>query len=424
MTTASDSWIRMLHHELASRLGALAQDNGEQSKPEDWADSLMADAVAANASDIHISTQDACAVVRFRVDGALLDARKLPVEDGERLIRHFKVMADLDPTPLFEPAEARRTYHLDDQAIDLRISCTPTATGERMALRLLNPGNARRALTDLGLTEQQLAELRQWINTLGGMIVVAGPTGSGKTTTLYAMLHYFKTLDRSVITIEDPVEYQVDGIDQVQVDLKHNLDYRRGIRSALRQDPDIILLGELRDSESARAGVEASLSGHVVMTTLHARDAVGAVSVLRHWSIAPHDLATTLQVVIAQRLVRKLCPSCRSREEPRPDEVDWLVKQGLRAPTQIWRPRGCERCRGIGYLGRTGVFELWMLTDRDQQAIASGAGEVELRRDLRERGAPSVPTHGLQLVEAGQTSLAELGRMCSLFVPQSHQTKG
>jgi len=416
--TATDSWIRQLHLALSDRLGSIIGREESEQMPEAWADSLMADAVDADASDIHISSQQDCTVVRFRINGTLLDARTLSIADGERLMRHFKVMADLDPVPLFEPAEARRTYQLNGQDIDLRISCTPTISGERMALRILKPATVSRSLMELGLTEPQQKELEEWMQALGGLIAVAGPTGSGKTTTLYALLHHFRTMDRSVVTIEDPVEYQIDGVDQIQVDTRHRLDYARGIRAVLRQDPDIILVGEMRDAESARAGIEAGLSGHVVMSTMHARDAAGAVSVLRHWGIPLNDLASTLQVVIAQRLVRTLCSECSREDVLRVEERAWLEKLSLKPPSRIFHAVGCEACRGIGYRGRTGVFELWSLTQEDQQTIAAGHDEPTLRNRLRERGIASLMDAGLARVETGQTTLTEINRLCAMFVPE------
>ncbi|GAB4190816.1 MAG: GspE/PulE family protein [Phycisphaeraceae bacterium] len=418
--TINDSWVRKIHDELSKRLNALIHKPTPTTNPQHWADSLIEDAIDVGASDIHISIQDDCATVRMRVDGVLHDARRLSVEDGERLIRHFKVMADLDPTPIFEPAEARRTYRVNGTETDLRISCTPTITGERMAIRLLRPDALKRSINELGMTEKHLERIHKWIHSMGGTLLVAGPTGSGKTTTLYALLHHFKTLDKSVITIEDPVEYQVEGIDQIQVDPRHGLDYTAGIKTILRHDPDIILVGELRDPESVRASIQASLSGHVVLSTLHARDAAGVVSSLRHWNVPAHELANTLQLVVAQRLVRTLCPDCRHQDKPRDVETEWLKALGLPVPDTVFRAVGCTQCHGLGYRGRTGVFEVWSLDQQDQQAVANGLNESQLRQRLRERGDESLLEQGLELVKQGKTTLAELGRISSLFVPE-HQ---
>jgi len=419
----SESWIRSLHPHLTRRLGALrtrsldALSADEQGDTELWADALLADAYDAGASDVHVSVHEDFAIVRMRIDGNLLDVRTLSASQGERLIRHFKVMANLDPMPLFKPAESRRSYHVADQDLDLRIAFSPTVAGEKMAIRLLRPDNLYHSLEELGLDDSQLDRIETWMHAIGGMVLVGGPTGSGKTTTLYTMLHRFRQIQRSVVTIEDPVEYELDGIDQIQVDSARGLNYARGIRSLLRLDPDIILVGEIRDAESANAAVQASLTGHVVMSTLHARNAIGAVSALRHWDVPLHELAYAVQMVIAQRLVRRLCPHCRKRRAVTEQERNWLDTLPIEPPAEAFSAQGCDACQGIGYRGRTGVFEVWPVVQEDQKIMAEDCDESALRASLQRRRMPTLLEQGFRLIGQGVTSLEEMTRLCGLFVP-------
>jgi type II secretory ATPase GspE/PulE/Tfp pilus assembly ATPase PilB-like protein len=241
--------------------------------------------------------------------------------------------------------------------------------------------------------------------------MVAGPTGSGKTTTLYALLHRLKLHERSVVTIEDPVEYQVDGISHIQVDQRHGLGYAEGVKAMLRMDPDYLMLGEIRDDLSAHAAISAATSGRALMSTIHSRDAVGVIDVLRNFGLSGHDLSANLMLVIAQRLVRLLCPHCREKGRATAEERRWLEMIGRKVPTSVWHSRGCDECNGLGYKGRTGVFEVWRIDSEEYRLILEGADRRALYRQLSSRGHRFLIDDGLEKVAQGVTTLAELRSM-------------
>ena len=304
------------------------------------ADELITEAVRIGASDVHVTPYSDRVLIRIRVDGAMLDVLELPVPSGMQLIHHFKVMAGMDPTRAFRPTDARQTRHVDGHEVDLRLACAPCVAGENLAIRLLSPQRLRRTVEDLGLCEPERCPIEKWLAGSAGMLLAAGPTGSGKTTTLCALLHELKMTDRRVVTIEDPVEYQIDGVAQMQVDERHGLTFAEGLRAMMRLDADYLLLGEIRDAETAQVALEASTSGRVLMSTLHSRDAFGAVTALRNWGLADHEIATCLSMVIAQRLVRKLCPYCRRRGPPTETTVQWLTMLGSARAEEHLAPCG------------------------------------------------------------------------------------
>jgi type II secretory ATPase GspE/PulE/Tfp pilus assembly ATPase PilB-like protein len=240
------------------------------------------------------------------------------------------------------------------------------------------------------------------------MFLVTGPTGAGKTTTLYALLHELRMLERSIVTLEDPVEYDIDGITQLQVDEDHGLTFRNGLKAMLRLDPDFLLLGEIRDVESARTAAAAASSGHVLLSTLHSHDPVNAVTTLRHWGLADYEITAALQVVVSQRLVRRLCPACRKQEAPKPRELRWLRGVVEEVPDAIWHAVGCGECRGLGYQGRVGVFEVWRLQDDDLDLIADHATERAVRQHLRKRRHQTLVNDGLEKARSGETTVCEL----------------
>jgi type II secretory ATPase GspE/PulE/Tfp pilus assembly ATPase PilB-like protein len=266
----------------------------------------------------------------------------------------------------------------------------------------------------LGVSREDAADLEEWLTQITGMCLATGPAGSGKTTTLYALLHELELSDNAVITIEDPVEYAIDGITQIQVNYAHGLTFAEGLKAMLRLDPDFLLVGEMRDEVSARTAVEAAASGHVMMSTLHSPDAMGVVTLLRNWGVADHQIATVLQIVISQRLVRRLCLNCRTQDAPTPLEQAWLTSLNLPAPQKSWHPRGCPACSQTGYAGRIGVFEIWRKTESDYRLLLEHTDEHSLRRHLRERGRKTVLEDGLVKAREGVTSLAELQHMGAL----------
>jgi type II secretory ATPase GspE/PulE/Tfp pilus assembly ATPase PilB-like protein len=373
-------------------------------------DALIRDALRERATDIHLEPHSGGTRVRLRIDGALLDAALLTREQAVRAINFFKTMAELDPVRLFKPEEARRTYELDDAAaIDLRLAFAPCLNGTMMSIRLLNPETVDQNINSLGMSEVHHSTIRNWIeNNRQGMFLVTGPTGSGKTTTSYALMHELKVLDQCIMTLEDPVEVEVDGLAQIQVNAQHGLTFSEGIKSMLRLDPDLLMVGEIRGRDSARAAAEAAVSGRALISTLHSRDAVGAVTSLRNWGLSDHDISAVLTMIVAQRLVRRLCPKCRKQDAPQTADRRWLEAMGAEVPKQVWRAVGCDECAQLGYKGRTGVFEIWEISEQDYNLILNHADERTLRHALAQRGHQFLMADGIAKAMQGLTSVEEL----------------
>ncbi len=416
-------WVRPVREHLLGRLSDRVRGwavNGEVLPGAELAsivDELLTETVRMGCSDIHLTPYSDRVIVRVRIDGAMLDVLQLPLPAGMHMIRHFKVSAGLDPTHSFRPSDARQTRLVDGHEVDLRLACAPCIAGESLAIRLLSPQRLKRTVEDLGLCEPERCPIEQWLAGSAGMLLATGPTGSGKTTTLCALLHELKMTDRSVVTIEDPVEYQIDGVTQMQVDERHGLTFAEGLRAMLRLDADYLLSGEIRDAETAQVALEASTSGRVLMSTLHSRDAFGAVTALRNWGLADHEIGTCLSMVIAQRLVRKLCPHCRRRGAPSETSVQWLTVRGLPTPKSTWHAAGCSECHEIGYAGRTGVFEVWSLGENAYHMILAHTDERTLREAMVAAGHRPLILDGISMAAQGIISLDELRWLGSLYVP-------
>ncbi|MFM7103422.1 MAG: GspE/PulE family protein [Verrucomicrobiota bacterium] len=329
-------------------------------------------------------------------------------ELGRRVIRYLRTAAGLDPVVTYRPEDASLQVRAGEAEVDVRLATVPCVGGEKMALRILDPARLQQRIGELGLVADQVRTIESFLREATGLFLVTGPTGSGKTTTLYGLLHELRMSQHAVVTLEDPVEYPVDGIAQIQVDPGHGLGFAAGLRAMLRLDPDYLLVGEMRDRESAQVAVEAAESGHFVMSTLHCPDAAGVVTLLRTWGVPDYQIASTLQLVINQRLVRRLCPRCRRPGAPTPAEQAWVGALGGRLPPEVHRPAGCPGCQQTGYRGRIGVFEVWRRHESDYQLILGQADEHALRAHLRRRGLPTVFEDGLAKVQAGVTSLAEI----------------
>ncbi len=405
---------RAVHPDLASRLLESLGAGNEHGGPEDTpgaAHAVIRDAVRERATDVHLDPDSRGLNVRMRIDGVMRDAAVLPARQGHRLINQLKSLGGIDPVAQFDADEARFAFQREEGEVDVRLAVIPCLHGQKLTLRVLDPRQLAYGIDELGLCDRNLSRVQHWFTSLGGMFLVAGPVGSGKTTTLYALLHALKLEACSVSTLEDPVEYSVDGINQVQVDEEHDLTFARGIKALARHDSDVILVGELRDPSTAQAAYGAAALGRTILATLHSRDAAGAVTSLRYYGLSDRDIATTLSMVVAQRLVRKLCPHCRRETSPTDAQKRWFDVIQVALPDKSWEPVGCEHCRQSGYFGQTGVFEVWQLDEGDYHRLLNGATERDLRNSLASRSHKHFLADAMEKVEAGVTTLAEVQRL-------------
>ncbi len=370
--------------------------------------SLFEDAIQVGASDVHIEPQEAGLQIRVRVDGVLQIQTMADKRIGSALAQRLKLMAGLDISEKRLPQDGRFSVRLKEQTIDVRLSTLPTTYGESAVMRLLIQGAGMRRLDSIGMPDAMLKRFREVLGRSSGLVLVTGPTGSGKTTTLYAALAEINSAELKVITVEDPVEYRLPGIIQVQVNEKIELTFARVLRSTLRQDPDVILVGEMRDAETAEIGLRAAITGHLVLSTLHTRDAISTPFRLLDMGVPPFMVATSLQAVIAQRLVRLNCVECNEPHAPSAQEQSWLTAMAEPGETvSPKRGRGCSACNGTGYSGRQGVYELLEMDAVLTQA-ASRSDPAAFMKSARERmKGQTLAHHALELVRQGRTSLAE-----------------
>lgn len=399
---------RRLLHAIRSKDG---EENAEAAK---WAEALLEDAVEERASDVHFDPDDGEILVRFRIDGIMVPAAKLQHPEGDRLVRFFRTGADMEVGSVNLPEDGRIHYELKERWLDIRVVVAPCLDGVKMVLRILVADESRLRFHELGLNDEDHEEIKTWLRDINGLFLVCGPTGSGKTSTLYALLLELHRMKRSVITIEDPVEYRLDGAAQIQVNESRGLTYASGMKAIMRLDPDYIHLGEIRDHESAEAALEAAGAGRVILSTIHTRDAAGAITSLRNFHINDHDIATALSFVIAQRLVRRLCQHCRRKGKPNDAERSWLDSLEIPAPEVCWHAEGCAKCGHTGYHGRIGVFEVWPMREDTYQMILDHADEATLRRHLRASGLNSLHQDGVKKAREGITSLSDLITMGGL----------
>lgn len=354
---------------------------------------LLTQAVREGASDIHIEPFDQISVVRFRIDGRLRDIVRPKKTIHAALISRIKIMSDLDIAEKRLPQDGRITLRIGGRPIDVRVSTLPTGHGERAVLRLLDKEGGRLDCQQLGMSEATLKQFDQLITQPHGIVLVTGPTGSGKTTTLYAALSRLNTSTTNILTVEDPIEYELAGVGQTQVNPRIEMTFAKALRAILRQDPDVIMIGEIRDLETAQIAVQASLTGHLVLATLHTNDAAAAITRLLDMGIEPFLLSSSLLGVVAQRLVRKLCIYCRQKEG------------------SYWRGVGCAKCSQTGYQGRLGIYELMLTTEQIRRQIHDRAGEAQIRASAQRDGMKLMREDGERWLINGSTSQSELLRV-------------
>lgn len=365
-------------------------------------------AVKTGASDVHFEPYEDKVRIRFRLDGILHDFLTLPKTIHSALISRIKVMAQLDIAEKRIPQDGRIEVKVGSQEIDLRVATLPTIFGERVVLRLLERSVQIFNLFELGMEKELLNQVLELLKLTSGIILVTGPTGSGKTTTLYAMLNYLNQTDKNILTVEDPVEYRLEGIGQLQVNPKTGLTFASALRSLVRQDPDVILVGEIRDRETAEISVQAALTGHLVFATLHTNDAASAVVRLIDMGIEPFLVSSAVKAVLSQRLVRILCPKCKQKYKPLPEERNYL---NLAPEDWLFQPQGCAHCLHSGYKGRTGIFELMVLSEELRGLILEEKNADLIKRQGLKAGMQTLEQSGKQKVRQGLTSLSEVMRV-------------
>lgn len=372
---------------------------------------LLSEAIKDSASDVHIETFEDHITIRFRVDGILREVLEPQRILAPLIVSRIKIMAKLDIAEKRLPQDGRITLRIAGRAVDVRVSTMPTSHGERVVLRLLDKQNARLDLEQLGMETHSFTLMKKLIAIPHGIILVTGPTGSGKTTTLYAALTSLNNNTRNILTVEDPIEFDLAGIGQTQVNFKVNMTFAKGLRAILRQDPDVVMVGEIRDLETAQIAIQASLTGHLVLSTLHTNSAIGAITRLDDMGIEPFLISSSLIGVLAQRLMRLLCKECKKSALATERECEILGIDAHQPPT-IYRPEGCAKCRNSGYSGRSGVYELIVIDDTLRTMIHSKASEQNMKKYARTL-FPSIRHDGYRRVLAGDTSLEEILRVTS-----------
>ncbi|HEX4305680.1 MAG TPA: ATPase, T2SS/T4P/T4SS family [Solirubrobacterales bacterium] len=401
--------------EPADEEAGLAPVSDMQAGPEDapvvkLVYSVLAQAVGEGASDIHLEPQEGELRIRFRIDGVLKEAAHVPKRMIGAVISRLKIMSELDIAEKRVPQDGRVSVSVEDRRIDLRVTTLPTQRGEGATIRILDEGNSQRTLDDLGMDGSARARFEDAFRRSYGAILVTGPTGSGKSTTLYAALGELNEITKKIITIEDPVEYRIDGVNQINVNRKAGLDFATGLRSILRADPDIVMVGEIRDAETARIAIEAALTGHLMLSTLHTNDAPGAIPRLNEMGIETFLTASAVDCVIAQRLARKLCSTCKRRAMI---TVEALAAAGVRSGAEIegYEPAGCPRCNNSGYRGRVGIYSAMMMSEGLKELTIRRAAEPEITAVAEEEGMLTLREDGISKVRSGVTSLEEVLRV-------------
>ena len=371
---------------------------------------MISEAIRTSASDIHVEPFEDRVSIRYRIDGVLRETASVSSRLASPLVSRIKVMSRLDIAEKRIPQDGRLTLTLGGKGVDVRVSTLPSRYGERVVMRLLDKDQARFRLEDLGMSEAVLGDFRRALSQPNGVILVTGPTGAGKTTTLYAGLNLLNEQTRNILTVEDPVEYAIDGVGQTQVNAKVGMTFAAGLRAILRQDPDIVMVGEIRDVETAEIAVQASLTGHLVLSTVHTNSAVAAIARLRDMGVESYLLASTVSAILAQRLVRRLCTACREPYEASHAEKE-LLGLDVEESATLYRPNGCPRCKSSGYQGRTGLYEIVVIDDAMRGLIHDDAREADMAAHAF-RNRDNLFRNGAELALKGETSLSEVLRVC------------
>ncbi|MCW5765648.1 MAG: Flp pilus assembly complex ATPase component TadA [Phycisphaeraceae bacterium] len=371
---------------------------------------IIQQAVKEGASDIHIEPAEKKIKVRFRIDGELYEMMQPPASMGAAIVSRLKIMANLDISERRLPQDGRIRCTVQGRKLDLRMSTLPCAYGEKVVLRILDTRSINVKLEDLGFDESILQIWRGLVNAPHGIVLVTGPTGSGKTTTLYSSLRTLDKNSMNISTVEDPIEYHLDGITQCQMHERIGMNFAAALRALLRQDPDVVMLGEIRDHETALVAVQAALTGHLVLSTLHTNDAPSSITRLVNIGLEPFLVAAAVNGVLAQRLIRRLCGACKSEKAPNDEMVEFLSAQGM-STEKVWSPKGCDKCRNTGYSGRVGIYELLTVDDTLRDIIVRNPSVSDLRRTCLERGMVTLRADGLKKAARGLTSIEEVLRV-------------
>lgn len=383
--------------------------------------SLLSAAIAMQASDIHIEPEENITKIRFRVDGLLEDAADIDLEVSKVIFSRIKLLSGIKLNVFNKPQDGRFAIILGKKHIEARVSLIPSNYGDSIVIRVLNPENIL-SLDDLGIREDILKNFEKAIVQPNGMILVTGPTGSGKTTTLYAILKKIQNPSVKVITIEDPIEYRLDNITQTQIDLEKGYTFGQGLKAIVRQDPDVILVGEIRDTETSETAIQAALTGHLVLATLHTNDSVGAINRLIALGALPQNIAPALNLVVAQRLARKVCHYCAKKEKISEEQLDILkeaikdLPKNIKLPKidsnlKLPHPAGCEKCNNTGYLGRVGLYEMFFLDDEMKDYIVKENSTIQIKKMAQDKGLITMRQDGIIKVIEGITTLEEVQRV-------------
>lgn len=383
---------------------------GEEKTVVTRVDTLLQDAIARGASDIHLEPTPTNLRVRFRLDGYLYDQKPIDSSIMQQIISRIKVLAHIDIAEKRIPQDGKLSMQFKGRPVDLRVSTFPSLHGEKVVVRILDRAAHAMALDQLGFQPTMLSHLHDLIKKQSGLLLVTGPTGSGKTTTLYAMLASLNSPEKNIVTLEDPVEFDIDGITQGYIHPEAGFTFEKGIRALLRQDPDILMVGEIRDKQTAHTAIEAALTGHLVLSTLHTNDAPSTIMRLMDMGIEPYLLNASLIGVVAQRLARTLCNKCKTQQDPTPEEKQFLTKGGLKL-TKVAHAAGCASCDSIGYKGRTGIFELLAITPALRSCISDRLMSEDIYNHALREGMQPLLRDGMHKIQQGIIGIDECARV-------------